>query len=216
MIIKVLVADDHTIVREGFRALIDAEEDMEVVAEAADGRSAVKLSRKVQPDVVIMDIRMPELNGIEATRQIASEFPDIKIIGLSMHLERQFVSEMLKAGASGYLLKDCPSQELLMAIRATIKGQMFLSPAIAGKVVEDFVVRTASSSGGSAFTDLTEREREVLQLIAEGNAVKDVADLLHLSVNTVHTHRKNIMEKLGVSSTAELTKYAIREGLTWL
>ena len=216
MIIKVLVADDHTIVREGFRALIEAEEDMEVVAEAADGRSAVKLSRKVQPDVVIMDIRMPELNGIEATRQIASEFPDIKIIGLSMHLERQFVSEMLKAGASGYLLKDCPSQELLMAIRATIKGQMFLSPAIAGKVVEDFVVRTASSSGGSAFTDLTEREREVLQLIAEGNAVKEVADLLHLSVNTVHTHRKNIMEKLGVSSTAELTKYAIREGLTWL
>ena len=215
MTIRILLADDHNIVREGFRSLIDGEEDMEVVGEAADGRNAVKLARCMEPDVVIMDVRMPHLNGIEATRQIASEYPRIKVIGLSMHLEKQFVSEMLRAGASGYLLKDCPSEELVMAIHAVRKGQMFLSPAVAGAVVDNFVVKTATSSS-AAFTVLTEREREVLQLLTEGKSVKAAADLLSLSVNTIHTHRKNIMEKLDLHSTAELTKYAIREGLTEL
>jgi DNA-binding NarL/FixJ family response regulator len=215
MTIRIVIADDHTIVREGFRSLLEAQEGMAVVGEAAEGRSAVRLARDLQPDVVIMDVRMPELNGIEATRQITAEHPGVKVIGLSMHLEKQFVSEMLKAGASGYLLKDCPSEELVMAIKAVKKGKMFLSPAVAGKVVESFVIRR-DGSDSTAFTSLTEREREVLQLIAEGSSIKEIAGLLHLSVNTIHTHRKNIMEKLDLQSTAALTKYAIREGLTEL
>jgi two-component system response regulator NreC len=215
MTIRILIADDHTIVREGFRSLLEAQEGMEVVGEAADGRNAVRMARELQPGVVIMDVRMPELNGIEATRQIAAEHPSVKVIGLSMHLEKQFISEMLKAGAVGYLLKDCPSEELVMAIKAVNKGEMFLSPAVAGKVVKNFVVRR-DGAGSTAFTSLTEREREVLQLIAEGRSVKEIAGFLHLSVNTIHTHRKNIMEKLDLRGTAALTKYAIREGLTEL
>ena len=158
---------------------------------------------------------VPAVRGKAAIAESSKPVKDVKVIALSMHLEKQFISEMLKAGASGYLLKDCPSEELVMAIRAVKRGKMFLSPAVAGKVVENFVVRRDGPES-TAFTALTEREREVLQLIAEGSSVKEIAGLLHLSVNTIHTHRKNIMEKLDLQSTAALTKYAIREGLTEL
>jgi len=213
MPIRVLLADDHTVVREGFRSLIEAEGDMEVAGEARDGREAVQLARSLRPDVVVMDVSMPELNGIEATRQIVSESPGTRVVGLSMHLKRHYVAEMLKAGAAGYLLKDCPSEELTTAIRTVTRNRTFLSPAVAGKVVTDFVVHPEESPS-TAFTRLSGREREILQLIAEGKKMREIADQLHLSINTVHTHRRHIMEKLDIHSVAGLTKYAIREGLS--
>lgn len=212
MTIRVLVADDHNIVREGFRSLIDAEEGMEVVGEAADGHSAVEMARKLTPDVVVLDLRMPILNGIEAARQISAEHAKIEIVGLSMHLEKQYISEMLKAGASGYLAKDCPSGELIKAIRAVARGEVHLSPAAAAKLVEG-LAGPDDHPRSTVFTRLTEREREVLQLLAEGLSVKEAADHLNLSINTLHTHRKHIMDKLDIHNIAGLTKYAIREGI---
>jgi len=213
MSIRIMITDDHQVVREGFRSILEAEGDLEVVGETGDGRSAVALAAKVKPDVVVMDVSMPGLNGIEATRQIVAERPSTRVIGLSMHARQQYVSEMLRAGASGYLLKDSPSQELLTAIRTVAAGRTFLSPAVAGSLVESFVVRP-SAEPSRAFALLSDREREVLQLIAEGMKVREIADLLHLSANTIHTHRRHIMEKLGIQSVAQLTKFAIREGLT--
>ena len=212
MPIRILLADDHQVVREGFRSLLAAEESFEIVGEAGDGRAAVALAARTSPDVVIMDVSMPGLNGIEATRLIVSENPSVRVIGLAMHSRQQYVSELLRAGASGYLLKDCPSQELLMAIRAVSSGQTFISPAVAGSLVESFVVRPAPSPS-AAFSKLTDREREVLQLLAEGKKVREIAELLHLSVNTIHTHRRHLMNKLGTHSLAVLTKIAIREGI---
>jgi DNA-binding NarL/FixJ family response regulator len=215
MSIKVLVADDHKIVRDGLRTLLGKHPDIEVIAEAEDGRTTVQLAGKLWPEVVIMDIAMPGLNGIEATRQIITERPDIKVVALSMHSDRRFVSEMLKAGASAYLLKDCAFEELVTAIRTVVAGKIYLSPGIAGIVIENYI-RNTPKPESSVFSLLSDREREVLQLLAEGRTTKEIASRLNVSNKTIETHRMNIMTKLNIHSVAELTKYAIREGLTSL
>ncbi|MGD0884634.1 MAG: response regulator transcription factor [Thermodesulfovibrionales bacterium] len=212
---KVLLADDHKIVRDGLRTLLEKNPGIEVVGEAEDGRETVQLVKKLSPQIVIMDIAMRDLNGIEATRQIIAEHPDIKVIALSMHSDRRFVSEMLKAGAAAYLLKDCAFEELESAIRTVMKNKTYLSPAIAGVIIENYI-RNAPKSDPSVFSLLSDREREVLQLMAEGKTTKEIASHLLVSTKTVETHRMNIMTKLDIHSIAELTKYAIREGLTSL
>lgn len=211
MPIKVLLADDHQIIREGLRSLVDREPDMEVIAEAENGRIAVELNEEHHPEVVIMDINMPDLNGMEATRQIVSNTPNVKIVALSVLSDQRFITGMIKAGASGYLLKDCAFKELAQAIRTVAEGDIYLSPAISS-VIREFVSEMPDT--GSPTANLTAREREVIQLIAEGKSTKDIADILYVSVKTIETHRQNIMKKLQISSVAELTKFAIREGLT--
>lgn len=213
MALRILLADDHKIMREGLRALIDKQPGMVVAAEATDGREAVQLTRKIRPEIVIMDVTMPKLNGIEATRQIAAAAPESRVIALSIHSDRRFVSQMFKAGARGYLLKDCAFEELTRAIQTVTADQTYLSPAIAGVVVEEFVSGLTRQKQVSPPT-LTAREREVLQLIAEGKTTKQTAAALRVSVKTVETHRRQIMAKLQLNGVAELTKYAIREGLT--
>jgi two-component system response regulator NreC len=213
--IKILLADDHKITREGLRSLLEKQQDMEVVAEAKDGRTAVSLAEELLPDVVIMDVSMPDLNGVQATRQIVGRLPNVKIVGLSMHSDSLFVTEMLKSGASGYLLKDCAFEELTQAIHAVVAGNTYLSPSISGVVINDYLHRLAKVDL-TASDVLTDREIEVLQLIAEGNSTKQTALKLHISVKTVETHRRQIMNKLDIYTIAELTKYAIRKGLTSL
>jgi DNA-binding NarL/FixJ family response regulator len=228
---KVLLADDHRIVREGLRSLLEAQDDMQVVGEADNGRLALEMAAEHEPDVVVMDVAMPQLNGIEATRRLMNDQPDTKVVALSMHSDRRYVSEALKAGAAAYLLKDGAFDELVSAIRAVVANKVYLSPRVAGVVVDDYVRRLpgdrsdgrgnggASEAGGdfsNAFQKLTAREREVLQLMAEGFATKEIATRLHVSVKTVETHRRQLMEKLQLYSVAEVTKYAIREGLTSL
>ena len=210
---RIMLADDHRIMRDGLKSLLNEQDDMEVVAEADNGRKAIELAGEHGPDVVVMDIGMPELNGIEATRRIVLDSPNTKVIALSMHSDRRFMSEILKAGASGYLLKDGAFEELAGAIRTVISQKMYLSPRIADVMVEDYV-RHLPRGEPSVFAALTPREREVLQLLAEGKATKQAAACLHVSVKTVETHRRQIMTKLDIHSVAELTKYAIREGLT--
>jgi len=213
MSIRIILADDHTIVRHGLNKLIQQQEDMEVIAQAADGHSAVELTRELSPDMVIMDIGMPDLNGIDATRQIIHEFPQVKVIGLSMHSGQKFVIEMLKAGASGYLLKDCALEELTTAIKTVAAGKIYLSPSITDVVVENYV-RHSQKKESSAFSLLSQREREVLQLMAEGKTTKQIGQHLHISPKTVEGHRLRLMAKLNIDSVAKLTKYAIQEGLT--
>lgn len=213
MNIRIVIADDHQIVRQGLRTLLEREADMQVVAEAEDGRRAVSLARELIPHVIVMDVEMPDLNGIEATRQILTEYPQIKIIALSMYSDRRFVTNMLKSGVSGYLLKDCAFEELVQAIRLAMSNMIYLSPGVADVVVKDYANHTPAPSQPAV---LTTREREVLQLLSEGKRTSQIADLLHISIKTVETHRKQIMHKLGMRSVAELTKYAIREGLTSL
>jgi DNA-binding NarL/FixJ family response regulator len=215
MSIRIMIADDHEIVRNGLRSLIEQEIDMEVIAEADNGRNAVRRALELVPDVVIMDIAMPELNGIEAARQIISALPRIKVIALSMHADKRYVMEMLKAGASGYILKDNAYEELARAIRTALKNRTYLSPQVAETVIGDYV-QLAQTASGSAFSLLSAREREVLQLLAEGNSTAQIAECLGISVKTVETYRQHIIEKLDIRSIAELTKYAIREGLTSL
>jgi len=215
MSIRIILADDHKIVRDGLRSLIEKEGDMEVIAEAADGRQAVQLAVELVPQVVFMDIAMPGLNGIEATRQIVTAAPLIKVIALSMHADKRYIMEMLKAGASGYLLKDCAFEEMCRAIRTVLANKTYLSTQITELVIGDYV-QQLQKSNGTAFSVLSVRERETLQLLAEGNSLGQIADRLCISVKTVETHRQHIMEKLNIRSVAELTKYAIREGLTSL
>jgi DNA-binding NarL/FixJ family response regulator len=201
--------------REGLRSLIEKQPDMEVVAEAENGRMAVQLVRKLFPEVVVMDIGMPDLNGIEATRQILANNPKVKVIALSMHSAKRFVVEMLKSGSSGYLLKDCAFEELALAIRTVIANQIYVSPGITDTIIKDYV-HNLSKTEFSVASILTPREREVLQLLAEGKTTKQIAVSLNVSVKTIETYRQQIMHKLNLHSVAELTRYAIREGITSL
>jgi len=214
-LIRIIVADDHQIVRQGLRILLEAEPDMEVIAEADNGRKVLKLAQEMLPDVIIMDLSMPELNGIEATRQILAAAPGVKVVALSMHSDSLFVLNMIKSGASGYLLKDCALEELVKAIRTVVDQKTYLSPGISDIVIRDFVTGWQTTNA-SAFSVLSAREREVLQLMAEGRTTNQIADGLCVSVKTVEAHRKQVMTKLGIHSVAELTKYAIRQGLTSL
>lgn len=210
-----MLADDHAIVREGMRALIDKVSDIEVVDQAESGRETVEKCCELAPDVVVMDIAMPDLNGVEATRQITSEVPNTRVLALSVHSGRKMVSAMLQAGASGYLVKKCATDELINAIRTVVDGKTYLSPDISHLVVQDYL-NSVPEDLSSAFSILTERERQVLQLVAEGLTTKAIAYDLDVSVKTIETHRQNVMEKLDIHSVAELTKYAVREGLTAL
>ncbi|MFH1137279.1 MAG: response regulator transcription factor [Pseudomonadota bacterium] len=211
---RIVLADDHNLFREGLRSLLQGIEGVEVIGEAENGRSAVLLCRELRPDLVIMDVAMPELNGIEAARLIMEDDPDARIIALSMHSSRRFVLDMLQAGAMAYLLKNSAFKELAAALAAVKSGRAYLSPAIAAVVVEK--IASPDHEGGGGPGVLTAREREVLQLLAEGLKVTDIGAKLNVSVKTVQTHRRNIMAKIKVKSLPELTKFALQHGLTTL
>jgi DNA-binding NarL/FixJ family response regulator len=214
MSIRILIADDHKIFREGLRTLLRSRDDIEVIGEADNGRTVVSLASQLEPDIVIMDVAMPDLNGIEATRQITTTRADVKVLALSMHSDSRFVTRMLQAGANGYLLKDCAFEELTLAIDTIVTEGVYLSPGVTGVVVRDYMQHLSTDE--SSRTLLSSREREVLQLVAEGLTTRDIATKLHISVKTVESHRRQIMDKLEIRSVAELTKYAVREGLTSL
>ena len=214
MSIRVLIADDHKIMLAGLRSLLEKQTGFDVVSEAENGRKAVQMAQETRPDVVVMDVSMPDLNGIEATKQIMESVPETRVIALSMHSDKRFVMGMLRAGASGYLLKDCASQELANAIHQVAGGKKYLSPEITGVVIDDFLLGGPQEEVATVASQLSAREREVLQLIAEGWSTKQIASHLYVSVKTIETHRRQIMKKLDLHTIAALTKYAIREGLT--
>lgn len=211
---QVLIVDDHQILRQGLKSLLEKEPDLKVIAEAEDGRSALEIMQATPADVVIMDVAMPGLNGMEATRKALAINPAAKVIGLSMHTDQRFVTEMLRAGAAGFVSKECAFEELVQAIRTVEAGKRYLSPSLKG--LSDDSADGGFAEASNAFSSLTNREREVLQLMAEGQNTKQIAMNLHVSIKTIETHRRQIMEKLDLYSVAELTKYAIREGLTTL
>jgi two-component system response regulator NreC len=211
--IRILLADDHTVVRKGLRMLLESQPGFEVVADACDGRETVALAERHQPDVVVLDVAMPILNGIEAARQISAKHPHTAIVFLSMHSDESYVLKALKSGARAYLLKDSAEYDLITAIKAVSEGKAFFSPAISKMLVEDYVRQMRERDVDDSYELLTTREREVLQLLAEGKSNKDVATLLTLSTYTIETHRSNIFQKLNLHSTAELILYAVRKGV---
>lgn len=213
MSIKILLADDHTVMRNGLKLLLERQPNFEVVGEAADGREAVELAANTKPDVVVMDVAMPHLNGVEAARQIAARSPQTAIAILSMHSDESYVIRSLKAGARAYLLKDSAEADLISAIHAIMEGKSFFSPAVRRILKEDYIHQLAEMGAEDSYELLTNREREVLQLVAEGKSNKEVANLLNLSLYTVETHRTHILQKLNLHSVPELILYAVRKGI---
>ncbi len=211
--VRIFLADDHTVIRAGIRLVLERQPDLHVVGEASDGRETVNAIERLHPDVVVMDISMPNLNGIEATRQILANGVAVSIVVLSMHADEEYVLRALKAGARGYLLKESAEADLIAAVRAVVSGKSFFSPAISRLLVEDYVRQLQDRDIEDSYELLTTREREILQLVAEGKSNKDIANLLNLSVYTVETHRSNIMEKLNLHGVPELILYAVRKGV---
>ncbi len=215
MSIKIIIADDHHLIRDGLKSLIEKEANFSLIGEAADGREILRLTNELNPDIVIMDISMPELNGIEATRQIKAHNEDVGIIALSVHSDVSFVRQMLKVGASGYLVKHCEFKELVQAIYAVEKGELYLSPLISGQLIQDYL-KNLPDDESTIFTKLSDREREILQMLTEGKTKQEIADTLFISVKTIDSHRQNIMNKLGIDTMPDLVRYAIRSGITEL
>jgi two-component system response regulator NreC len=211
--IRVLLADDHTILRAGLRMMLDAQPDIEVVGEASDGKQALVEAQRLQPDVVLMDITMPEMNGIEATRQIKRALDSTRVLILTMHENEEYLFQVLRAGASGYILKEAAGTELISAIRIVFSGRFYMSPSAQSMMVGDYLQRVRSGEERDSYSALTEREREILKLVAEGHTNNQIAERLYISPKTVDTHRTHIMDKLNLHSRAELVKYAMRRGL---
>lgn len=212
--IRILVADNHGILRQGLQALIEKQSDMEVVGQADNGLEAVEMTRQLQPDVVLMDVTMPVLNGIEATRRIKSELPEVKILALSVHSKREFILDMVKSGASGYMLKECVLDDLVRAINTVAAGQTYLSPQVAGIVLEDITKDSIFAVGERGSGILTPRERDILKFLVDGKSAKQIASELDLGIKTIEANRRGILEKTDSNNLADLTKYAIRQGLT--
>ncbi len=212
MSIKIIIADDHKIMRDGLRNMLDKEPGMEVVAEAKNGREALRLAEQLRPDILLMDISMDDLNGIDATRSLVGKGLGTRVVALSMHADKRFVAGMFEAGAMAYLLKECSYEELIQAIRQVMSGRTYLCSMISGVMIRDYIQRMRKNEPSL----LSPREKEILQLMAEGSTTKRIADQLKVSVKTVETHRQHIMDKLNIYSIAELTKYAIKEGITSL
>lgn len=211
-----MIVDDHRMTRDGLRSLIEEESLVQLAGEASNGREALRKLNEVSVDIVVMDLAMPDMNGIEATRQIRREYPDVQILALSMHADEEHVRHVLEAGASGYVVKDSAFEDLIDAVKTISRGSIYLSPQVANIVVDEYLQHPHTSESNRIYKELSDREREVLQLIAEGRSTKEIASRLFVSVKTVETHRRNIMQTLGVESVAELTKYAVRAGLTSL
>jgi len=211
--LRILLADDHTVVRQGLRKVLEERPEWEVVAEAGDGREAVRQAEEFEPDVAILDITMPLLNGVEATRQIVRRCPSTRVLVLTMHSDEAYVNQILQAGATGYLLKDSADVDLVQAVSAVSQGKSFFSPAIARMMLDDYVRQLADKGITDRYESLSEREREIFQLIAEGKANKEIAAILSISPSTVETHRARIMEKLDLHSAAEIVLYAVRRGV---
>ncbi len=211
--LRIFLGDDHRVVRQGFRKILEERPDWEVVGEASDGREAVKQVLALKPDVAVLDIGMPLLNGIEVTRQIARHAPRVRVLILSMHLNEAYVTRALQAGATGYLLKDSADMDLLLGVQSVADGKSFFSPAVAKVMLDDYVRHLAAKGVADRYESLSEREREIFQLVAEGHSNKDIAELLSLSPTTVETHRAHILQKLDVHNTAELVLYAVRRGV---
>lgn len=211
--IKVLIADDHAIVREGVKMILAKEPDIDVVGEASDGRQALELVETLKPNVVVMDISMPGMGGIEATQHVKERYPGVNVLALTMHEDESYVFKLLRAGASGYVLKRAAAQDLVQAVRAAAKGEAFLYPSVARKVVEDYLKRVETGEERERYDGLTEREKEILTHIAQGQSNQQIAQQLYISIKTVQTHRAHVLEKLGLHDRTELVRYAIRKGL---